>query len=504
MHDGKMQDVEKDDLSSNEDLQEEKSRLPIYDIEEEENTCTKDTKENRSCHGNQQKWLCVLGCALAHFVLGGFERSNGVLFLHIQDRYGAGASDIAWVISLSVTLKLLFGPVASILCTKLAPRCVVMIGTVLFSLGVLLTANFLNFTLLFLSYGIIAGIGKSLAYQPGLVVVGQHFTKKRGIAVGLATAGGGIGTLILPPLFEVLLTIYGFSGGLLILSGVALQICVSGMLYGDPGLKKQEQPLRSSEDECIDKSPIETANMADLQVMEISDSNLKTTSKKRHKFWISKCFYSCHTIQERNHPKRKFNLVLLKKPEFFLFCLGIGLLALSFNSLLVFIPPLAHSRGLRGVEGAYIMSVAGVFDTVGRIASGFILEAKRLRMARKIIYNGVMFFLAIVIFSLPFVVTFIEFCVVAALFGLLIGTYTSQKSVILADIVGSEELNSSFGILIFFQGVGTLLGPPITGIFKDVYNSYEDGFYFIGGITFLGSFVLLLSNTIKSAKKHCT
>ena len=75
------------------------------------------------------------------------------------------------------------------------------------------------------------GIGKSLAYQPGLVVVGEHFAKKRGVAVGLATAGGGIGTLVFPPLFELLLTYYGFSGGLMIISGIALNMSISGMLY---------------------------------------------------------------------------------------------------------------------------------------------------------------------------------------------------------------------------------------------------------------------------------
>lgn len=75
------------------------------------------------------------------------------------------------------------------------------------------------------------GIGKSLAYQPGLVVVGQHFEKRRSIAVGLATAGGGIGTLVLPPLFESVLEHYSFSGGLLIIAAISLHMCISGMLY---------------------------------------------------------------------------------------------------------------------------------------------------------------------------------------------------------------------------------------------------------------------------------
>jgi len=214
----------------------------------------------------------------------------------------------------------------------------------------------------------------------------------------------------------------------------------------------------------------ETQDLSELSMMEIEEPGSVKSSKYCHKLWISRCLRSCQTVKTKDSqnkmPKKTFDLTLLKKPDFFMFCLGIGFLALSFNSMLVFIPPLADSRGLNGVQGAYIMSVAGIFDTIGRIASGFILELKCIRKLRKVVYNAVMFLLAFVIFSLPFVMTFIEFCVVAAIFGLLIGTYTSQKSVILVDVVGSEELNNSFGILIFFQGIGTLLGPPITGMFS--------------------------------------
>ena len=212
----------------------------------------------------------------------------------------------------------------------------------------------------------------------------------------------------------------------------------------------------------------ETQDLSELSMMEIEELGSKNSSKYCHKLWISRCLRSCQTVKtkdsQNNMPKKTLDLTLLKKPDFFMFCLGIGFLALSFNSMLIFIPPLADSRGLNGVQGAYIMSVAGVFDTIGRIASGFILELKCIRKLRKVVYNAVMFLLAFVIFFLPFVKTFIEFCVVAAVFGLLIGTYTSQKSVILVDVVGAEGLNNSFGILIFFQGIGTLLGPPLTGM----------------------------------------
>lgn len=463
---------------------------------------TAKQKLNSNRRQDRRNWSCVVGCAIAHFVLGGFERSNGILYLHIQEKFGRNASDIAWVLSLSVTFKLLFGPVASVLCTRFTPRLVVITGTVLCAIGILVSAFVPYFFLLYLSYGVLAGIGKSLAYQPGLVVVGQHFEKRRSIAVGLATAGGGVGTLLLPPLFEMVLENYCFAGGLMIISAISLHMCISGMLY-----KTAPPKGRLKRDSFISHSCERFHDNRLLQGSEGSDLSTSTSCERKkqklfHKLWISKCLKSCsQKCKTKDSSQKRIDLSLLKRPDFVMFCVGICFLALSFNSMLVFIPPLVGSRGLTRLQGAYVMSVAGVFDTVGRISSGFILNIKRLRNVRKVLYNIVMFLLSFVIFFLPFTVTFFEFCVVAAVFGLLIGTYTSQKSVILVDVVGSEALNSSFGILIFFQGVGTLLGPPITGVFKDFLNSYADGFFFLGSTTFVGAVILLFSNFVKCTKK---
>lgn len=41
----------------------------------------------------------------------------------------------------------------------------------------------------------------------------------------------------------------------------------------------------------------------------------------------------------------------------------------------------------------------------------------------------------------------------------------------------------------------------ITGVFKDVLNSYADGFFFLGTTTFIGAVILLVSNFITCKKK---
>jgi MCP family monocarboxylic acid transporter-like MFS transporter 14 len=41
--------------------------------------------------------------------------------------------------------------------------------------------------------------------------------------------------------------------------------------------------------------------------------------------------------------------------------------------------------------------------------------------------------------------------------------YVSLTSVVLVDLLGLERLTSSFGLLLLFQGIATVVGPPLCG-----------------------------------------
>ena len=64
-----------------------------------------------------------------------------------------------------------------------------------------------------------------------MIVVNQYFEKKRGIANGIALSGSGFGSMAIPPLMLYALDTYGLEGTLLIMGGIALNICVCGMLF---------------------------------------------------------------------------------------------------------------------------------------------------------------------------------------------------------------------------------------------------------------------------------
>lgn len=176
----------------------------------------------------------------------------------------------------------------------------------------------------------------------------------------------------------------------------------------------------------------------------------------------------------KNSKKRLFHFGLLKDPPFLMFCISICLFTASFKAAFTFIPALARSKNLSVAEAALILSISGVFDTAGRIASGLIMDMNIFRPLRLLFYNSFMFAIATLSFIMPNLTEFRSLCIVCSLYGTLTGAYVSQKSVVLVDILGVENLSISFGLLIFFQAIGTCIGPPLSGklfvLLKHKYN----------------------------------
>lgn len=75
------------------------------------------------------------------------------------------------------------------------------------------------------------GIGRCLTYTPSLILVNEYFNKRRGLAVGISTAGVGLGMFTFPPLIEALFVNYGYKGAMIILTGVCCEAFVAAALF---------------------------------------------------------------------------------------------------------------------------------------------------------------------------------------------------------------------------------------------------------------------------------
>lgn len=86
------------------------------------------------------------------------------------------------------------------------PRIVATVGAVLLSLGCAVAGAFGDrLEGLVLGYGVIAGLGVGFAYVTPISMCVKWFPDKRGMIVGLAVMGFGLGPLLFGPLLEALL-----------------------------------------------------------------------------------------------------------------------------------------------------------------------------------------------------------------------------------------------------------------------------------------------------------
>lgn len=153
----------------------------------------------------------------------------------------------------------------------------------------------------------------------------------------------------------------------------------------------------------------------------------------------------------------------MRNERFTAFNIGIMVFTLAFQSGMVFFPPYALQIGATEYEAAYTITIIGLADFVGRIFVGILFDRKTIAPLRVHIYTGLMISLGVLFIGTPNVTTYAQLCVICVIFGILTGMFISQKSVIIIDFVGAEHLPQAFGILLFFQGLGVFIGPPLAG-----------------------------------------
>jgi len=116
----------------------------------------------------------------------------------------------ALMFSLTTCFYFLGGVVTGRLADRFGPRRVVMVGAVSMGIGLFLTSLVQAIWVGFITYGVGVGTATACGYVPMVATVGGWFNKRRTVALGLAVAGIGAGTLICAPLAASLIDRYGW------------------------------------------------------------------------------------------------------------------------------------------------------------------------------------------------------------------------------------------------------------------------------------------------------
>lgn len=182
-------------------------------------------------------WLVCLGGALVLCSTVGLGVNVFTIYqpeiIRVNAFTNAQGSWITTIRSLTILLSLF---TVNRLCTRLGVRLVMTIGTALMALSCLCFAMASSFA----AYGFaaaLAGLGYCYGGMvPLSLIIGAWFRDRRGLALGLASAGSGVSTIFAPPLITWLIQHQGLRSAFLWEGGVILSTALLawGLLRNTP------------------------------------------------------------------------------------------------------------------------------------------------------------------------------------------------------------------------------------------------------------------------------
>jgi MFS family permease len=383
-------------------------------------------------------WIVVGASFVVHVLVLGSLYTFGVYYPVYIEAFDASQGEVAWVGSIGAALMVGGGLWSGSYADRFGNNIICAIGAAFVGAGFLLASFSTSLWHLFVTQGFLAGIGYSLSYIAGVSVVGQWFHQRRGLAIGLAVAGSGLGQFAYSQVTSILIINYGWRTCLRI-SGLinfcGLLICAVVIKRFLP-LVKGASPLKSM-------------------------SNFKN---------------------------RSFQLLYVASIVF----------ALGFFMPYTHLPIYAKMHGISTSGSVFILSIAGISSALGRICLGYVADCVgKMNMLRFCMIGG-----GITVLCWMACKTFSSLLCIAIFYGMFAGGIISLIPSVCAELFGIANLGSILGLLYTSNAVGNLLSAPIGGFLYDAYGSYYPSIAVDGGFLICGGLICLLVDERQSFADH--
>lgn len=213
-----------------------------------------------------------------------------------------------------------------------------------------------------------------------------------------------------------------------------------------------------------------------------SNFSVLASYSEQKTFW-DKC--TCLPTSVSNILKEMLDFSLFLNIPFLILCIANIFAAVGFFIPFYFLVDRALIMGISNTKAAFLLSIIGITNTVGRILSGFLANLKNVNA---LVINNVALVIASVALALqPFCTVYPALVVFCLVFGLCCAAYVSLTSIILCDLLGLHKLSSAFGLLTLARGIAGVVGPPLAGMLYQATGNYDASFYFGGGMFFIGA-----------------
>ncbi len=158
-----------------------------------------------------RRWSIAATTFVTLVVIYGVWYSYSVFLVALVREFGWSRSRVAGAFSVFVLIHGALGPFVGWMARRYGPRRLFLLGAVVMGIGLSLTAQTTEWWHLYLAFGGLTAVGISLAgWVPAVVLIQGWFPSRFGTAMGLASAGIGVGIFGLIPLAQFVIDGWGW------------------------------------------------------------------------------------------------------------------------------------------------------------------------------------------------------------------------------------------------------------------------------------------------------
>ncbi|KAI5782910.1 major facilitator superfamily domain-containing protein [Pyronema domesticum] len=379
-------------------------------------------------------WIQVAWCYPCMFATWGIINTYGTFQAYYMAQNIASPQQAAWIGSLQTFLMLVVSPLVGRLFD--AGKAVPLIrgGTALLTLGLISASFTMNYYVLLFTQGIIAGLGLGLIFTPSVTIVTTYFQRRRALALGIATTGGGVGGVIYPILVRTTMNAYGFAWSMRTMGFMVLAIMVLPCIFSKQRTDLRKRKLKNGEGEV--------------------------------KFWG-----------------------FLKERQFMMCLAGIMAIFGGMYTPYFFITSWVAKEGINlGFQGWWLLSLVNAGSILGRIGPAIcadLMKSPLLVQLISVTLCGILCLCWIPIHTAPLTIFFALTYGVAS--GAFLGLMPAGTAALTTDM---RYVGVRTGIVFSVAGISNLIGNPVAGKIVGSYG-YTAAKVWAGCCMMVGSAILV-------------
>ena len=391
-------------------------------------------------------WIVLASMSILVIGSGLYWQGFGVFFLSLQEEFSTNRAALSGAIALSQLEGGMMGPLGGYLVDRFGPRRMISIGAIVMGVGFLLMSqvdSLLQFYVVFL--GVIS-VGMSIGIRvPALVAPANWFVKKRGIAIGIALTGSGLGGLFIPFL-GLLIVNYGWRKTAIV-AGIAVWVLALPLAMVMRTRPEDYGMLPDGERPSERQTAPAVASSAD------GSSAARATPE---------------------HLEGDYTLrSALRQPVFWFLAIAFGLRQFAVGAISLHVVPFMVDTGRSLEVASSILAATTLTSVVGRLGFGWMADRfpPRYIMAVSMMMVGVG---ALILSNVTDGWTLLVLYIVVYAVGWGGGAVTMNAT--RGAYFGRRAFGTISGTMDFVQMFGLVLGPVFAGFVFDYTGSYTIAF----------------------------